>query len=50
MVSAKECDRSQILYGSRRLLQKVHYRVLEVRTPYHFLGKEGEEVSVDIRL
>jgi hypothetical protein len=47
MVSAKERDRSQILYGSSWLLQKVYRRVLKDSSPYHFLAKEGEEVSVD---
>jgi hypothetical protein len=47
MVSAKECDRIQILYGSSWLLQKVYLRVVEDISPYHFLAKEGEEISVD---
>jgi hypothetical protein len=46
MVSAKESDISQILYGSSWVLQKV-YRVLEDSSPYHFLAKEGEEFLVD---
>jgi hypothetical protein len=39
MVSAKEW------FG--RLLQNVYSRVLKVISPYYFLTKEGEEVSVD---
>jgi hypothetical protein len=50
MVSTKEPDRSQILYGSSWLLQKIYHRVFKDSSPYHFLAKEEEEVSVDIRL
>jgi hypothetical protein len=47
MFSAKEGGRSQILYGSSGLLQKVYIRVLKDSSPYHFLANEGEKVSVD---
>jgi hypothetical protein len=50
MVNAKESDGSQILYGSSWLVQKVYRRVLEDNSPYHFLEKEGEEISVDKRM
>ena len=47
MVSAKERDGSQILYGFSWILQKIYRRILEDSSPYHFLAKEGEEVSMD---
>ena len=50
MASTKECDISQILYGSSWLLQKFYRKVLKDNSPYHFLAKEGEEVSVDKKL
>jgi hypothetical protein len=50
MVSTKECDRSQILYGSSWLLHKVHCRILKDSSPHHFLAKEGEEISMDGRM
>jgi hypothetical protein len=50
MISAKEHDGSQILYGSSWLLDKVHCMFLKDISPYHFLAKEGEEVSVDKRM
>jgi len=50
MVSTEECDKSQILYGSSLLLQKVHCRVLKDFSPHHFLAKKGEEISMDIRM
>jgi hypothetical protein len=47
MVSTKECGRSQILYGSSGLLQKIYSRVLKDSSSYHFLAKEGKKVAVD---
>jgi hypothetical protein len=45
--STKECERSQILYGSSWILQKVHFRALKDSLTHHFLAKEGEQVSMD---
>jgi hypothetical protein len=50
MVRGKECERIHILYGSRWLLHNVYSRVLEDILPYHFLAKEGEEISVEKRM
>jgi hypothetical protein len=44
MANFKECDRGYIIYGSCRLLSKIHKRIFKDCKSNHFFTKEGSEV------